>query len=166
LVDAGLPVGLMLAPVIPALNDRDIPELLRRAAEAGARTAGYTALRLAGSVAPVFLKRVQDALPLKAQRVHSLIRQMRAGRLNDPRFGNRMSGDGEIWDSTRKLFDVSLRRFGLTSLGDERDARRAEVLQRDRFEGAQVDVGSNAPVQPPSLFTKSDHPQQRFLNFG
>lgn len=166
LAEAGLSVGLMLAPVIPGLNDRDIPELLRRAAEAGAQTAGYTGLRLAGSVAPVFLKRIAETLPLKAQRIESLVRQMRGGQLNDSRFGNRMSGDGEIWNSTRNLFDVSLRRFGLVSLGDDRNQRASTVLERKKFEGSQVDTERKPESTTPSLFAKSDHPQQNFFQFG
>ncbi len=111
--DAGVPTGLMLAPIIPGLNDRDIPEILERAAQAGATSAAYTALRLPGNVSEVFLSRVRAARPDQAGRVEALVRQLRDGRLNDPRFGHRMHGHGVHWDGIRRLFEVAARRVGL-----------------------------------------------------
>jgi len=116
LSEAGIPVGIMVAPVIPGLNDRDIPAILLRAAEAGAKSASYTALRLPGSVAPVFLERLREVLPLRAGRVEARIREMRDGRLNDTRFGQRMRGEGTYWKGVKQLFDVSLRRYGLVDV--------------------------------------------------
>ncbi len=113
LTAAGVPVGVMVAPIIPGLNDRDIPTILRRAAEAGARWAGYVALRLAGSVEPVFLERLRAELPDRAARVEARIREMRGGRLNDARFGARMRGTGRYWESIARLFAMWRRRCGL-----------------------------------------------------
>lgn len=115
LTDAGLRVGVMCAPIIPGLNDTEIPQLLRLAAEAGAKSAGYTALRLPGSVAPVFLERIKAAMPLRAQRVENRIREMRGGGLNDPRFGSRMRGSGNYWQGIRQLFNLCAVKYGLRS---------------------------------------------------
>ncbi len=116
LADAGVPVGVMVAPIIPGLNDSDIPAIILRAVKSGARSAGYTALRLPGSVSPVFMERLRSALPLRAERVEARIREMRGGRLNDSRFGDRMRGDGEYWKSIKQLFDSSLKKYGLADL--------------------------------------------------
>jgi len=113
LTEAGVPVGVMVAPIIPGLNDDQIPEVLRRAAEAGARTATYVPLRLPGSVREVFTSRLRQALPLRAQRVINRIREMRGGRMNDSRFGNRFKGSGEYWRNVEGLFRVSAERFGM-----------------------------------------------------
>jgi DNA repair photolyase len=122
LTDAGVPVGVMVAPIIPGLNDKEIPEVLRRAAECGASSAGYVPLRLPGSVAPVFMERLQTALPLRAHRVESRIREMRGGGLNDSRFGNRMRGEGEYWKSIQALFRLSVERFGLNARRREKES--------------------------------------------
>jgi DNA repair photolyase len=123
--EAGIPVGLMLAPIIPGLNDRDIPTLLGRAAECGAYTAGYVPLRLPGSVKEVFLTRMGRALPLAAKRVESRIRDLRGGALNDPRFGARMDGRGEYWESVRRLFETTAARYGLNA---HDECRSSEAL--------------------------------------
>lgn len=113
LTEAGVTVGVMVAPIIPGLNDKEIPEVLRRAAECGARSAHYTALRLPGSVAEVFMERLNTAMPLRAKRVESRIREMRGGELNETRFGKRMRGEGEYWETIRSLFRLSVQRYGL-----------------------------------------------------
>lgn len=113
LADAGVPVGVMMAPIIPGLNDRDIPGVLERAAASGARTAARTPLRLPGSVEAVFLKRLREVMPLRAARVESLLRQMHGGRLKDSQFGRRMNGDGPYWESVDRLFTATQRRLGL-----------------------------------------------------
>jgi len=120
----GLPVSVMVAPIIPGLNDTEIPTILLRAAQAGAKSAGYTALRLPGSVAPVFLERLRAAMPLRADRVEARIREMRGGGLNNSAFGARMRGEGKYWQSIRSLFKVSLHRYGLRDIGcgDDREA--------------------------------------------
>jgi len=111
--EAGVPVGVFVAPIIPGLNDRDIPRILEQAAAAGAQSASYTALRLPGSVEPVFLQRLRDAMPLRADRIINRIRDIRGGQLNDSRFGQRMRGSGNYWESIRSLFAISKARYGL-----------------------------------------------------
>jgi len=120
--DAGVPVGVMVAPIIPGLNDMQIAEVLRRAADAGAISAAYIPLRLAANVAPVFLERLARAMPHRARRVTSLVRQMRGGRLSDSRFGHRMQGQGAHWENAQALFDVTCKRYGIECRKAERCA--------------------------------------------
>jgi len=110
---AGVPVGLVIAPVIPGLNDRDIPMLLARAAECGAASASFSPIRLPGNVADVFLTRLRRTLPEAAARVEARIRALRDGRLNDPRFGYRMEAGGAYWASIERLFETVATRVGL-----------------------------------------------------
>ncbi|MEA2173690.1 MAG: hypothetical protein QOD00_1282 [Blastocatellia bacterium] len=111
LAAAGIKVGIGLAPVIPGLST-DIPQLLKRAREAGARKAFMTMLRLPGSVAPYFEQRLRERLPTKAERVLSRIREARDGNLNASEFGERMRGKGEYWKALERLFDVHCARLG------------------------------------------------------
>lgn len=113
LSEAGIPVGVMVAPIIPKLNDSEIPRLIELAALAGASTAGYVPLRLPGNVLPVFLGRLREAFPLRAAKVTAFIRDIKGGRLNDPRFGHRMRGQGVYWDGVKRLFELACNRHGL-----------------------------------------------------
>lgn len=110
---AGLSVGVLMAPIIPGLNDRDIPAVLREAARSGASAVDYSPVRLPGTVAEVFLARLRRLRPAAAQRVEARIRDLRGGRLNDARLGCRMSADGAYWESVRQLFDVWATRLRL-----------------------------------------------------
>jgi DNA repair photolyase len=112
LCDAGVPIGLLISPIIPGLNDRDIPRLLESAAQAGAQRASYTALRLPGSVQDVFLKRLREVMPLRADRIINRLHDIRGGRLDEARFGVRMRGEGPYWDSICDMFAVFARRYG------------------------------------------------------
>jgi len=109
----GIPVSVNIAPLIPGLSDRDIVHVLEAAHEAGAVSAAMIPLRLPGSVEPVFVERLREALPLTAEKVLARVREMRGGKLNDPRFGSRMHGDGPYIDAVRLLFDQTARRLGL-----------------------------------------------------
>jgi len=111
--DAGIPVGVFVSPLIPGLNDKDIPKILEKSAEAGATFAGYTALRLPGSVADVFISRLRQAMPLRADRILNRLRDIRGGKIDDARFRHRMRGDGPYWDAMKKLFKMSKDRLGL-----------------------------------------------------
>lgn len=108
---AGVPVGIGIAPVIPGLNDSHIPELLKRAHQAGARTAWMTMLRLPGSVAAYFEQRLRERLPTKADRVLNHIREERGGRLNSNEFGERMKGSSEQWKLTEQIFNLYCKRL-------------------------------------------------------
>ncbi|MBX3444287.1 MAG: PA0069 family radical SAM protein [Planctomyces sp.] len=112
---AGVPVRAMLAPIIPGLNDVEIPSLLEAAAEAGASTASWILLRLPLTVRPVFqewLERTQSEAV--RDRIAGLIQQTRGGRWNDSRFGSRFRGEGAIAEQIGRTFDVFARRLGLT----------------------------------------------------
>jgi DNA repair photolyase len=111
LAAAGIRVGIGLAPLIPGLST-DIPQLLKRAKEAGASKAFMTMLRLPGSVAEYFEQRLRERLPTKAERVLSHIREARDGKLNSSEFGERMRGKGEYWKALERLFDVHCARLG------------------------------------------------------
>lgn len=113
LSQAGIPVRVMAAPIIPGLNDAEIPAILEAAGKAGAQSAAYVLLRLPLSVEPVFREWLQRNCPLKKQRVEDLIRQTRGGKLNSSQFRTRMRGTGEIAEQIAGVFRIFSRRFGL-----------------------------------------------------
>jgi DNA repair photolyase len=113
LADAGIPVGVCIAPVIPGLNDSEIPSVLRAAREAGAAGAGYILLRLPLTVAPVFREWLERTLPARLPRIEARIRSTRGGRLNDPAFGSRMRGTGEMAKQIADVFRLFARKYGL-----------------------------------------------------
>ncbi len=112
LARAGLSVGIMVAPIIPGLNDAQIPELLRRAKEAGAVRAGRILLRLPGSVRPVFLQRLREELPLRAGRVEERIREVRGGKMSEWRIGKRHVGKGTYWKAIDQMWKKNCERWG------------------------------------------------------
>lgn len=114
--DAGIQVGIGIAPTIPGLTS-DIPELLQRAKDCGATKAFINMLRLPGSVAPYFEQRLREKLPTKADHVLNRIRDARAGKLNSSVFGERMRGKGEYWSAQEKLFEVYCKRLGFNEHG-------------------------------------------------
>jgi len=113
LADAGVPVGVIVAPVIPGLNDHEIPAILAAAAEHGAQGAAWTLVRLPGAVAPIFVEWLRAQVPLRAERVLARLREARGGKLDDPRFGFRMRGEGVYVEQLRRVFEVHRRRVGL-----------------------------------------------------
>jgi DNA repair photolyase len=115
LAAAGLPVGVMVAPIIPGLTDHEAPAILEAAAAAGAQCAGYTIVRLPLGVAGVFEAWLDEHAPARKQKVLNRLREMRGGRLNDPRFGDRMRGEGPFATQVRQLFRLGIRKSGLTT---------------------------------------------------
>ena len=113
LTEAGVPTGVMFAPVIPALNDHELEAVLEASAEAGALWAGYAVLRLPNEVRPLFKDWLAEQYPLRAEHVMSRVRQIRGGRENDSSFGRRMRGQGTYADLLRQRFDRACRRNGL-----------------------------------------------------
>ena len=103
----------MVAPIIPGLNDSEIPRILEAAAEAGACSAAYILLRLPLSVKPVFLDWLARHAPTHRDRIESRIRATREGQLSDSQFGSRMRGRGEIADQIRTTFKVFTRKYRL-----------------------------------------------------
>ncbi len=113
LSEAGIRTGVLFGPVIPGLNSHEIPEVLERAAENGARTAGYTMVRLNGQVGEIFRDWLRKSFPDKAEKILHHIEGAHAGKLNDSRYGVRMKGEGPMADSIGKLFKLSTERLGL-----------------------------------------------------
>jgi DNA repair photolyase len=113
LSEAGLAVGVNVAPLIPGLNDKDVVPILEAARAAGACGAGIVPLRLPGSAAEVFVERIRDALPLRAEKILARVREMRNGKLNDSRFGERMHGSGRYIGAVLELFEITVRRLGM-----------------------------------------------------
>lgn len=111
LSEAGIPVGVNAAPMIPGLNDHELPKILKAAAEAGARAAGYTPVRLPLTVLPVFTKWLETHRPLRKEKVLNHIRDLRGGKLNDPEFGSRMRGQGPFAEQLRQMFHLSCARY-------------------------------------------------------
>ena len=114
LARAGVPVGVMVAPIIPGLNDHEIPSILEAAAEAGAQSASYVVLRLPHGVKDLFDAWLQRHYPERADKVLNRVRSMRGGQLNDSRFGTRMKGEGFFADEVRSLFEWARKRAKLT----------------------------------------------------
>jgi len=110
---AGVPTGVLIAPVIPGLTEPEIPGLARAAREAGARWARYTILRLPGAVAGLFEDWLEEHFPERKGKVLSRIRAMRGGRLNDPRFGHRFLAEGIYAEQISSLFHTACRKEGL-----------------------------------------------------
>jgi DNA repair photolyase len=110
---AGIPTGVMVAPVVPFLSDHAIESVIDAAAEAGATHAGYVLLRLPFEVKDLFKAWLQQHFPLKADHVMSRVRAMREGRENDPQFGSRMQGTGLFADLLAKRFELACARRGL-----------------------------------------------------
>jgi len=115
LAEAGIPVGVMYAPVVPAINDHELEAVLDASAAAGATTAGYVLLRLPGEVRDLFFEWLELHFPDRAQKVRNRIRELRGGRDNDARFGHRMRGQGPWAELLRRRFEAACRKNGLVS---------------------------------------------------
>lgn len=113
LSEAGIAAGILVAPIIPGLNDSDIPAILKRAAECGAQFASPILLRLPGSVKDVFLSRLKEIFPLRYKKIISRIRQVRNGKLYQSEFGKRFQGEGPYWENIQKIFRLYCQKLGL-----------------------------------------------------
>jgi DNA repair photolyase len=122
LAAAGVPVRAMLAPLIPGLNDHEVPALMQAVREAGATSAGYTILRLPLAVAPVFRDWLARTQPTAAARIEGLIRGTRAGKLNASEFGERMRGTGIVAEQIERSFRVFARKYQLDQRLPELDS--------------------------------------------
>ncbi|HEX7002532.1 MAG TPA: PA0069 family radical SAM protein [Trueperaceae bacterium] len=122
LAEAGVPVGVNVAPIIPGLTDHEVPDILAAVAAAGAQSASYTLLRLPGAVAQVFEEWLEANYPLRKDKVLNRVREAHGGDVADSVFGRRMRGSGEHADRVRDLFHLTCKRLGLT-----RDRRSLEV---------------------------------------
>ncbi|MEQ8923303.1 MAG: PA0069 family radical SAM protein [Roseovarius confluentis] len=126
LTGAGVPVRVMVSPVVPALTDHELEAILARAAEAGAVAASWIMLRLPLEVAPLFREWLETHFPDRAQRVMGRVRELHGGRDYDPEWGRRMTGEGAFADLVRHRFAIAARRLGL--------ARELPPLRTDLFQ--------------------------------
>ena len=111
---AGIPVGVMVAPVIPGLTDHEVPKIVEACARAGAQFAGYTIVRLPWAIAPLFEHWLDEHFPGKKEKVLDCIRHIRGGsKLNDARWGTRTKGEGIFAEQIRSMFEVACRRAGI-----------------------------------------------------
>ncbi len=113
LSEAGIPVGVLVAPIIPGLNDHEAPMILQAAADAGARCAGYVTLRLPFAVKDLFAAWLEAHYPNKKERVLGRLREARGGKLNDSTYGRRMRGQGEWADLFSTMFKLQRKRVGM-----------------------------------------------------
>jgi DNA repair photolyase len=113
LSEAGVPVSVMVSPIIPGLNDHEIASILQAARRAGAISAQYTLLRLPHAVAPIFLAWLDQHRPAARARIESLIRSTRGGELNDACFGSRMRGEAAYAENIKRAFEVFTRKYEL-----------------------------------------------------
>jgi len=110
LAENGIPVSVNVAPVIPGLNDIEIPAIVNRAAECGVKRINYSMLRLPYAVKDLFLEWLRRELPEKAAKIENRIRSTRDGKLTNSEFGKRMSGEGKIAESIEQIFESSAKR--------------------------------------------------------
>jgi DNA repair photolyase len=127
LAAAAIPVGTLVAPVIPGLTDHELPAIVSAVAKAGAIAAGYVPLRLPYGVAPLFEEWLALHRPLQKEKILNRIRDIRGGRLNDPNFRTRMQGSGAYAEHMAELFEVSCRKAGLNS---KRPSLSAKAFRR------------------------------------
>ncbi len=113
LASAGIPTGVLVAPIIPALTDKTLEHVLEAGAKAGAARAGWILLRLPNEVRPLFKEWLATHYPQRADHVISIVRQSRGGRDNDPNFHTRMSGSGNFVELIGQRFDLACKKFGL-----------------------------------------------------
>ncbi|HEU4683419.1 MAG TPA: PA0069 family radical SAM protein [Nitrospira sp.] len=134
---AGIPTGISISPIIPGLNDEDIPELLQRAKEAGASESMATLLRLSGPVEDVFLARMTEAFPDRIAKIRHRIQEVRGGAMTNGAFFARHHGTGPYWNMVEQLYTVAKRKAGFSSSESDsipRTFRRAEPEQTHLFE--------------------------------
>ena len=135
LAQAGIPVGVLVAPVIPGLNDHEMAAVLKAAKQAGAMWAALQVLRLPLTVAPLFEDWLERCVPEKKDKVLNRIRAMRGGRLNDSRFGERMRGRGIFAEQITQMFHIARRKVGLPE-----DRPELSVAAFRRPTGAQLEL--------------------------
>jgi DNA repair photolyase len=119
LAEAGVPVRVLIAPIIPGLTDHEITSIIKAATKAGAKHAGYVVVRLPHGVGELFEGWLEEHYPDRKKKVLNRIREMRSGKLNDPNFGSRMKGQGIYADQIRSMFKLACRKSGIEGAGIE-----------------------------------------------
>jgi DNA repair photolyase len=142
LAKAGIPTGVMTAPMIPGLNDHELERILEEAYAKGARRAAYVMLRLPLEIKDLFREWLHSHVPDRADRVMSLVRQMRGGKDYDAEWGRRMTGDGPIAEILMKRFEAARRRIGFHDVSFRLDVKQFAVPKEAIVErnGGQMDL--------------------------
>lgn len=143
LSEAGIPTGVLVSPIIPALNDHDLEHILEAAAARGVQSAGYILIRLPHELKELFEAWLNEHYPERTRRVLNLIQAFHNGRLYDGRFGHRMRGEGPYADLLEQRFAKAVARFGLN--------RQRHVVALDRFRVPQADPITHSVVTPRQL---------------
>jgi DNA repair photolyase len=138
--EAGIQVGVLVAPVIPAITDHELPRIMEAAAEAGAQYAGYVPLRLPFGLKDLFEEWVARHFPERKEKVMNQVRSLRGGKLNDPNYGTRMRGEGILAHQIEQLFSTARRRVGLEG--------RSPRLSASAFRVPVSASGSNQSMFP------------------
>jgi DNA repair photolyase len=136
---AGIPVGVFVAPLIPMLTDKDLEAILELCHGAGASTASYTLVRLPHEVAPLFREWLQLHVPQRAQHIMSLIQQMRGGKDYDANFRTRMRGEGVFADLISRRFRLACQRLGILRRNEE-VSLRSDLFRPPRLNTQQGDL--------------------------
>jgi DNA repair photolyase len=148
LTDAGVPVGVGFAPVIPGLNDHELESVLEAAADAGAVTAIYVTLRLPLEIKDLFREWLESARPDRAARVMSLVRQSRGGKDYDPDWSQRMTGTGPVAELIAARFRAAVKRYGLDAPRHPLDTGQFRVPPEARPQMELFDLATPAPAAP------------------
>ncbi len=125
LSEAGVPVGVMMGPIIPSINDHEIDNILKAASDHGATTANFTLARFNGDVAEIFADWLQKNFPDRADKIWGKVQSLHGGKVNDSRFGKRMSGEGKYAEVIKSMFSVAKRKYF--------EEVKAEPLRTDLF---------------------------------
>jgi len=133
LTKAGIPTTVMVAPVIPAITDHEMPNILAAAASAGATSAGFVVLRLPWAVAPLFERWLEERFPDRKEKVMNRVRELRGGKLYDPQWGLRQRGTGVFADQIESMFDVACRRH---HLNEKRMELSTAAFRRPSMQGS------------------------------
>ena len=133
LAKAGIPVGVMVAPIIPAITDHEMPNILKAVADAGGTTAGFVVLRLPWAVAPLFERWLEEHFPDRKEKVMNRVRDLREGKLYDSEWGVRGRGKGIFADQIASMFEVTCRRLGLN---EKRYDLTADAFRRPTVQGS------------------------------
>ncbi|MEO5509654.1 MAG: PA0069 family radical SAM protein [Longimicrobiales bacterium] len=139
LAKAGIPVGVMVAPIVPGLTDEEMPSILQSARDAGAQWAGYVILRLPHAVAPLMEDWLQRHYPDRKDKVINRVKEMRGGKLYDSRWGIRGRGEGEFAEQIGRLFEIAKRKAGYRT--DRRtDGLSTSAFKRPTIPGSQMSM--------------------------
>lgn len=140
LIASQVPTRVMVAPLIPMINDMELEKILQAASEAGARFANYVLLRLPYEVKTIFKDWLREHFPDRAEHIMSLVRQMRGGKEYDATFGKRMRGEGKFADLLALRFRMACKRFNLNAVSSPNLDRTAFIKEKSALHAKQLSL--------------------------